>query len=101
MTVNEMAIRVMTLPGRVAVSSDNSEEGSYYITTKGNYWKGEGKDIVEEDTRKILGLILDHPTLKGVLKLIITANYGPGINIPFKVQISYDEVREIALKLSQ
>jgi hypothetical protein len=97
LSVEEMCIRVMTLPGRVAVSSDASDE--YYITTKGNYWKDE--TTVEQDTRKILGLILDHPSIQDDLKLSFRANFGAGIDILFHITISYEQVREIAMKLSR
>ena len=99
LTVPEMAVKVMTLPGRVAVSSDADEDDTYFITTKGNYWKGE--TTVEQDTRKILGLILDHPDLDDELHLSFRANYGPGIDITYKLDLTYKEVREIAMKLSR
>ena len=99
MTVNEMVVRVMTLPNRIAVQSDTSEANEYYITTKGNYY--DGNNAVEQDTKKILGLILDHPSLGGHLVLSLRANFGPGIDILFKTTITYSEIREVAMKLSR
>jgi len=99
MTVNEMVVRVMTLPGRIAVSSDESASDEYHITTKGNYW--DGNNAVEQDTKKILGLILDHPSLGGELHLTMRANFGAGIDILFKTTITYSEIREVAMKLSR
>jgi len=94
-----MAVRVMTLPNRVAVSDDISEPNTYYITTKGNYWAGN--NAIEQDTRKILGLILDHETLAGEITVSIRGNFGSGIDILFKTTLQYSEIREIARKLSE